>query len=958
MQMVLEVGEVCRELEEGGQYLTSLEFHVRVLEVCRQEFGKTSKIAEEMYLNIAGLNLKLARQHYDQRNNQEATNYLVALENLTARQLHHAASNQTRLIYRARMFDLLSLVKRRAGKLTCSLRYAEKAATIFVHLDLQRDVPKSLLNLCALNSAMGLHEEALEYAYTALNAVKGLLQAEDEAPPGQPARHASPHTAASSHPRHERLYVDPDIVDDASDPGHDNHDEPPPVLPGLGTLAAVILQGLRERAGAGAGGSEKVWVHLLGVAAGAEQPRQGAARKPPKPPAPRGPADASLQKLRAEERADRDQAVRTWAAMKGRYPALALYYEVHHEADPAAAGTANPLHRAASRPPASGTDRLLLGTAGEVVLLDERVGWDTPSGAPVPSGEEPPAGDAQRAAWAAACATRKAAWDAYLSKYGQELADGRRDYSAAAHTAALRIQCVARGGSARVRCQKLRPRRHRAAVADPDRPLHAGSSRVEVDEVEERSPGPAPQAAQHPHPHHQPEPLCEEGDVEGTLFGDEEGGAEAAGAAANTCEAERDGVDVNTLLVLVYHALAVEQEHCEMYGEHLDSYHLALAAAKDHLGVQHPLTRRIKASMRSAASAQQQRAKVERGELPQPAAMQSSNRRRKERRQVTRTTLAAALFTRQPQKLSLVHEGAMSSGDWGERSRVSSSLNASGMRSVRSRSPGWHSASASRGNTPSEGSRRRRGAPRSAAASRVSATDAVQMALAGSPGKALRASRAGTSTRTRSTTPSRSRRAVSPRAEKPRPVWEAQAKSTRQQDEEYFTFIKRRKREREAMEEELLGEYKLTSDPPKAEKNLPKVTKSKKPPASEYVGCVPVSSWVQHIHDGEANASMKSPTDREAAQQNIVEAHNDWLNTSIWDDLSFGAGVSAADMAFLSSTFNLSLRTRLPGSGNGPRRKPGGGRDESPDAHRARMIHQREEAVTWLEQLRAQPVLR
>ena len=91
-------------------------------------------------------------------------------------------------------------------------------------------------------------------------------------------------------------------------------------------------------------------------------------------------------------------------------------------------------------------------------------------------------------------------------------------------------------------------------------------------------------------------------------------------------------------------------------------------------------------------------------------------------------------------------------------------------------------------------------------------------------------------------------------------------------------------------------------------------------------------------------------------QGNVVKAHDTWVRTALegTSDLGKDLGLSTADIAFLSSTFNLSLTTRPLGTRRLSNKKNNS--VDPIDNIRQRMIHQREEASSWLEQLKQNPV--
>ena len=877
-QLVAEVTEVCVKLEENGEYLESLEFHLRILELCRQEYGNGSEIVEEKFLNVAHLNLFLASAHLENGSHADATKFLVAVENLTAKPLRHVATNRRRLLYRARMLSQFSVLKRASGGLPGALRYAEKASLIFLHLDSLEDIPRCLLNVSAINSALGLHKLALRYAYLALQAVRAVLRTTDTPAQTQRSEREPPTPAGTLRrvdkavPQQTEHYSEYDRLLDKYEKN----------AKGGGDYHKLLLSTLE-----GAGYD----IHTQGVAVqGKQAPRAEATASSPKGRALPHLAlmydvvKSGLKSAKAYphlSEGERWQAGRCWDLL------FSLHEEWPSERDLLATLDAEEMKRAdrlwdavqAKRKGLSilikargGSERNQLLPALQVegagalaldIVLRQVADELEAGGSPFAEHRADPGA---RDTSAALMQERKADTVRLRNEWCLKVSLAQEDSSQQSHFAALRVQTWVRMWSAQVRVQEKRLKqqaRKRVETCDATEP------RRTVEELRAVYDAPKEGTAGIPHT----SSPAEETDVRPVEATHE--------PPKNVPPAPK--LDMNaaaepaTLLAMTYHAIAVEQEHCKMHETHLDTYRLAVSTSQDHLGTEHQLTKKFRESLRHALASHKHR---------KTHGCQGAEETPEEHRKSTRT--AACVLTRRHPVLSV-------------SSPVTSFTQAAyGSRPVRSARP------------KSRDSMRRR-------------------PVSGQPATSLRAQSPKTPNRHRQTS----------------------------SDDEYFSYLKQKSRERAEIEQ-VLGLREDSDDLPSSvvvKHNLPRVAKPRKRPIGHMVGA-PVAESVHRAHTAESLhrvAATNLTKARTQRQQQVVNAHDTWIRNTLQSDVTADLSLSAADVAFLSSTYKLSLSRRPLGS----RTQHHADRNDPSlvlDAMRKRMISQRAEAAAWLEQLKQQPV--
>eukprot|EP01065_Artemidia_motanka_P044895 TRINITY_DN6469_c0_g1_i1.p1 TRINITY_DN6469_c0_g1~~TRINITY_DN6469_c0_g1_i1.p1 ORF type:complete len:695 (+),score=206.71 TRINITY_DN6469_c0_g1_i1:47-2086(+) len=191
-QLLLDAAAVAAELTKQERWLDALQFFLSALELQREHYGPSSPEAEAGFLDVAELTLTLCESHLTHGSVAEAQRYLSELEAMTANPLKSVLCDKRRVLCRARMFLAYAALKRRQGRARSGLRYAERGTAILLKLGCTSELPHAYLNLCALQSAYGLHHEAMRYAFLALRTTTELMAAADAGPDAPPEQTDGP----------------------------------------------------------------------------------------------------------------------------------------------------------------------------------------------------------------------------------------------------------------------------------------------------------------------------------------------------------------------------------------------------------------------------------------------------------------------------------------------------------------------------------------------------------------------------------------------------------------------------------------------------------------------------------------------------------------------------------------------------------------------------------------------
>ncbi|KAJ9468550.1 hypothetical protein DIPPA_30389 [Diplonema papillatum] len=1007
-QMLIEAGEVCKKLEAVGRYLESLEFHVRALDLCKQEYGEAARETENKYLDIAELNCTIAAAQLDGGQVKEANSYLVALESLTAKHLRHGASNKRRLLYRARMFDLLAVLKQLNGKPLCGLRYAEKAAMIFLSLRGASDLPRSLLNLSALNSNLGLHGPALKYAFSALQAIKELIHDDPGAAPAD-APSAVPPTSEGKH----AVFSTPLRGGEAAADTRTS----------LEDLARELEEQERKRAVAEA--MRRKEADILLIDPEKVQPQDDTFGG-------ESPADevhtAYARLEREQEEVDR-QCPQVFGSP---IPSPEDPSTNHDAPQPGAVhetaeflGLLRDL-RVQALPPsrAAGVDRDA-GSGGFADAAWVDLGHEMPclaallesayAGQPGGGSGNPLVGLAEGEAARHAMGTRDRVEGGSLEALALYV------YASAGGEVRLGGSGGSGGGDGG------------SGVADPrDAPPEpvpqtspATLSSVNADA----------QAQAHPT---RSRPLQQQ--QQQRVFPCAFGSAQSA----------QQLMSPTILLSLAYYSIAAEQEHCGQFDRHVDTFQLALSTLQEDPSVtaEHPLFQKFRSGLRQARAAQRQRQQAsQRGDAVTPHNHVVAQRRRDETRSRQQAHVAASLFTRRQQAFNVFARCPAASRDSSDAAAAAAANGSSAPldppRASPSRASSLHlqykpylqpqrttlqllqqqqqqqppqPAESPEPLRSSQASPSRESSLRLQYKQWTSSTTTLQQQQQERPPwpssaaaeRPVRRKRELSSGGTRHRSPAGY---VSPPRAGTRGEPQRHPQQQQQQRETAAARVERKRRQirAEVERELLLADGGAVCGTPQADQQLAASDEGSDPKhsvppprkaAAHRAGhpsrdnspvasaVAPVSERVRKAHDRVISSAQSNPSrqthsqaqaargsaggsgrrtrcrvdgveqTRQLRQARVVAAHDAWVRGALQEDMSGGHDLSPADVAFLSATFNLPLKNRPLGArakGAGSSRR--GEAVEDIDDVRQRMLKQRQEAAAWLHQLKQDPMI-
>eukprot|EP01060_Flectonema_neradi_P040242 TRINITY_DN90_c4_g1_i2.p1 TRINITY_DN90_c4_g1~~TRINITY_DN90_c4_g1_i2.p1 ORF type:complete len:940 (+),score=153.56 TRINITY_DN90_c4_g1_i2:44-2863(+) len=928
-EVLFQVQDTCDKLESESKYVESLEFRVRALELCREEYGEMSEEAEEMYLNISHLNCVLSREHLSARNLTDASCYLRALENLTAHPLSHTTSNIRRLLHRGRMFDLYSVLKQLQGRPQCGLRYAEKAATIFLKLESKSDIPPCFLNLSVLSSNLGLHKPALQHAYNALHACHDLLTRGNteiknrvslaDIHPEEATRRKSKMGGCEKSVASDDLNLENMLFDD---------DIEIPESRKISDMLETTEKAYKEEEEA-----------MLGHENGSENRDTYKARLYTRSNPGVSPSQGILNSMMHSELA---HASELWSSLKQTYPRFSSILQLKHKVDIPVEVVIRSSFEHSSNP--SIIDRLAVlamtesGTAHIHPSSQDKIS-DSDNERPASGSLSRPSSGRmektvsfyrmipnfkKKAEQVRLLRSRKTARTVALQRRSELLSEVQDDYSAAAHFAALRLQswwrmllafAIARQHHIRsgelsrrqsmyamgTTAAKLTAERvpssgslRRGTPVDTSKAMSSDGHQTPTTEPNTKSPSTSPLKTRRKKKPLTPAPAVpqktntpkEKLKKRATINNKIEKNA------GPEYDEDLDSTAPKMLLAKAYSRIAAEQEHLGELEECIESYQLSLQTLKDSFGKSHPATRRCQKDLNTAIATRKR--KQNENLSITPLLLQTSQRRKSQTTERHQAHVAASLFTR--------------------RTQVGASLSPpKRMRSANQFTFSYQSSYAADPTQPTSFA-----APKSGAAGRslrkhphshhINKGNKILHELSGSTslGSDIILNNSSNNTTTATTAVNASHR------------------------------------------------------PSK------KLNTVKEAPKAEQVGITPVTNWVQKAHAPprlaakETGAACIDVDDDEGQdahpailsaihqrQYNVVKAHDTWVRTAL--EGTSDLGLSTADIAFLSSTFNLSLTTRPLGS----RRVSNRNSSVDPiDNIRQRMIYQKEEASAWLDQLK------
>lgn len=176
---------VCIKLQTQGMYPEALKFMERCLTLTSELHGPESGLAWEARKNVADLCNMLAMNALNTGEMDQCYTLLTRAEQLTAGK--SGAPTGDRLRLRAVTLNNLGCYYKKKGRLRSALKCLGKALKIESRLKDVKNPADTHLNICACQSQLGRHTEALEHAQAALILLQDELfsssGAEVQAPP-------------------------------------------------------------------------------------------------------------------------------------------------------------------------------------------------------------------------------------------------------------------------------------------------------------------------------------------------------------------------------------------------------------------------------------------------------------------------------------------------------------------------------------------------------------------------------------------------------------------------------------------------------------------------------------------------------------------------------------------------------------------------------------------------------
>lgn len=157
---------VCIKLQEQGMYPEALKYMERCLTLTSELHGPESGLAWEARKNVADLCNMLAMNALNTGEMEQCYTLLTRAEQLTAGKT--GAPQADRLRLRAVTLNNLGCYYKKKGRLRSALKCLGKALKIEARLKDVKNPADTHLNICACQSQLGRHTEALEHAQAAL----------------------------------------------------------------------------------------------------------------------------------------------------------------------------------------------------------------------------------------------------------------------------------------------------------------------------------------------------------------------------------------------------------------------------------------------------------------------------------------------------------------------------------------------------------------------------------------------------------------------------------------------------------------------------------------------------------------------------------------------------------------------------------------------------------------------
>lgn len=157
---------VCMKLQTQGMYPEALKYLERCLTLTSELHGPESGLAWEARKNVADLCNMLAMNALNTGEMEQCYTLLTRAEQLTAGKV--GAPQADRLRLRAVTLNNLGCYYKKKGRLRSALKCLGKALKIESRLKDVKNPADTHLNICACQSQLGRHAEALEHSQAAL----------------------------------------------------------------------------------------------------------------------------------------------------------------------------------------------------------------------------------------------------------------------------------------------------------------------------------------------------------------------------------------------------------------------------------------------------------------------------------------------------------------------------------------------------------------------------------------------------------------------------------------------------------------------------------------------------------------------------------------------------------------------------------------------------------------------
>lgn len=148
MADIEELDKIAAEFKAAGKYMEALDIVEQALSMRKSKFGENSEEVKKSYRQLCELCNILATFYLQREDSYLALDLLKRAEVLSEGDQHAQAIT----------FNNLACYYRKTNKIKLALKYLRNA------LSLEQDIPNTHLNLCAVYSQIGKHDNALSHA--------------------------------------------------------------------------------------------------------------------------------------------------------------------------------------------------------------------------------------------------------------------------------------------------------------------------------------------------------------------------------------------------------------------------------------------------------------------------------------------------------------------------------------------------------------------------------------------------------------------------------------------------------------------------------------------------------------------------------------------------------------------------------------------------------------------------